>query len=124
MTNRTFLESLMLVGAVMLTLSIGLAITLSPWFLGLALGAPLALVGLAAILQSATKLRTRANLNAEVPGPPPSVIASLAGLLALAVPVVVHVKVGILSSPASVALLIASALVVVAAAVLAIRWSR
>ncbi len=114
----------MLVGAVMLTLSIGLAITLSPWFLGLTLGAPLALVGLAAILQSATRLRTRANLDAEVPGPPPSVIASLAGLLALGVPVVVHVKVGILSSPASVALLIASALVMVAAAVLAIRWSR
>lgn len=124
MTNRTLLEATTLVGAATLVLSAGLAITLSPWFLGLTVGALLSLAGLAAILRSATRLRVRANLDAEVPGPPPSVIASLAGLLALAVPVIVHVKVGILSSPASVAVLIASALVVLGAAILAFRWSR
>lgn len=124
MTNRTLLEATTLVGAATLVLSTGLAITLSPWFLGLTVGALLALAGLAAILRSAARLRVRANLDAEVPGPPPSVIASLAGLLALAVPLVVHVKVGLLSSPASVAVLIASSLVVLGAAIFAFRWSR
>ena len=70
MTNRTLLEATTLVGAATLILSAGLAITLSPWFLGLTVGALLALAGLAAILRSATRLRAVSYTHLTLPTTP------------------------------------------------------
>lgn len=124
MTQRTILEATALVGAALLVLGAGLAAALAPWFLGLIAGGILAMGGFAAIARSVLRLRRHDNLDAAVPGPPAVVIAALAGLLAAAVAVVTHLKVGIFSSSAGVTVLIAAALVVVTAVFLAVRWSR
>ncbi len=123
-TRRRLLQSTALVGSALALLGAGLAVALTPWFLGASLGGLLVLVGLASVVRSCTRLGASAAPDTPVGGPSPVLIAWLTALLAAAVPVIVHVKVGVWSSAGTVAVLVAACALVVVALAFAIRWSR